>query len=488
MRCSIFPRLLVAAALLGSVPSAGAAETAPDVQRADAASLPRVTVQRVVRPGVTVPGTPTPFNASITVRYGSIKPASILILMPGLFGGAGSLDRLARQLVLADPTLGVWAVDRRANLLESGDRLRAMTTGELGQVAHDGLTPLPPAQLTFMKDWGLDTTLQDVRAAVLEAHRLTPRVYLGGHSLGGVLSGLYAAYDFGGQPGFQELSGLILLDGVPGVTASASLSFQEYQGGFDAGIVRTAGLNTLAQHPYVDYAFYNPRRASQGVAQALLAARAPDALSPGSLTPYPATNLAAALIQVQSRYAPLPFLSITAGHASNVNELGSLPAILTRVLVGPLLGHNPALGTLLSVHAVAGPQNPALPVGWVRDPAQITDPLDFVRNYALESGDATEWYFPQRLALDILAARLNTRGTPFERLLPVTHNAEVALPVLGVSAGSGITVPEDFQNYARSNHTRLTTVSLPGYAHLDVTTAVSDRLARQIVGWLGAQP
>ncbi|WP_189093097.1 alpha/beta fold hydrolase [Deinococcus ruber] len=451
-------------------------------------ALPPVEVQRVVRPGVTVPGTPARLNASITVRYGAARPQRILILMPGLFGGAGSLDRLARQIVLADPETGVWAVDRRSNLLESGDQLLKMSTAELSNVAKSGLTPAAPAQVAYMKDWGLDTALRDVRAAVLEAHTLAPRVYLGGHSLGGVLTGLYAAYDFSGQPGFRDVSGLVMLDGVPGITASAALTLQQYQNGFDAAVVKTAGLNTLAANPYIAADFFSPRRASQGVAQALLAARSPNTVSPGTLTVYPATNLAAALIQVQSRYAPLPFLAVTAGHASNVNELGSLPAVFAKLLVGPLLGHNAALNSLLNVHAVAGPQNPAQPVGWANDAKAITDPLDFVESYALPTGDYTEWYFPQRLALDVLAARLNTRGTPFERLLPVIHNPEVTLPVLGISAGNGITDESDFRNYARTNHVSLSVVTVPGYAHLDVTAAISNTVARQIVSWLKIHP
>ncbi|WP_425144879.1 alpha/beta hydrolase [Deinococcus sp.] len=450
--------------------------------------MAQITAKRVVRPGAQVAATPSQYNASITVRYGSGQPRRILILLPGLFGGAGSLDRLARQLVLADPAMAVWAVDRRANLLEPLQTIQKANDAELARIAHDGLPALPPAQVSFMKDWGLDTTLRDVRAAVLEAHTLAPRVYLGGHSLGGVLTGLYAAYDFDGRPGYQDVSGLILLDGVPGATASAQLSLQDYQKGFNAGVVQTAGLNSLAASPYLSFDFFNPKRAAQGVAQALLASRAPDAVSPGTLTGYPATNLAASMIQVQKRYAALPFLSVSAGHATNVNELGSLPGVLTKLLVGPLLGHDPPLSALLNVHAVAGPQNPSLPVGWASDPDEISHSGDFVRAYAVPTGDYAEWYFPQRLALDILAARLSTKGTPFERLLPVTHNAEVTLPVLGVAAQNGITDPHDFQVYAASNHSSLTTASLPGYAHLDVVAAAEDRLARQIVGWLNKLP
>ncbi len=45
------------------------------------------------------------------------------------------------------------------------------------------------------------------------AKALNGKVVLGGHSLGGSVVTAYATWDFGGEPGAQELSGLVYDDG-----------------------------------------------------------------------------------------------------------------------------------------------------------------------------------------------------------------------------------------------------------------------------------
>ncbi len=108
--------------------------------------LQAVPLHKVIQPGVVVPGTPKELNASITVRYGPAKPQRVLLLMPGYLGGAGDFDRLARQLVVLDPGLAVWAVDRRANLLEQRDQLENASDAELARIVRDGgllRRPLP---------------------------------------------------------------------------------------------------------------------------------------------------------------------------------------------------------------------------------------------------------------------------------------------------------------------------------------------------------
>lgn len=98
--------------------------------------------------------------------------------------------------------------------------------------------------------------------------------------------------------------------------------------------------------------------------------------------------------------------------------------------------------------------------------------------------DATEWYFPNRLVLDVAAARTDTQGTPYEQLLPVKYTAAITLPLLGISAQNGITTAKDFEDYAQGHIEDLTLHTLNGAAHLDVTFARSDAVARWIVEWL----
>lgn len=458
---------------LGAALLLGTAQALPSPTPGEAA-LDRVPAERVVRPGATLSGTPPELNASITVRYGPARPRAALLLMPGFLGGAGSFDRLARQLVALDPGLAVWAVDRRANALEPQAQLAAADPAGLARIVQRGLPARSPASLTFMREWGLDLTLRDWRAAVLEARTLTPNVFLGGHSLGGVLAGLYAAYDFGGTPGWQDVRGLVLLDGVPGQGAFQPLNWQEYQAGYfnSALPVRAPGLNALARRPYVDSFFFGPTLASRAAAQARLAALDPGGLAPvGGLTRYPATHLAAGLGQLEGRYSLLPFLAVRTGQATNAR---TLPNPLPRLLGAPRSGE-----------FILGPADPARPVGWQADPQAPTDPLDFARRYWTPLADYAEWYFPQRLTLDVNAANLGTRGTPFEQELRVWHGAEVPLPILGIAAEGGLTDAQDYARYAATTLGTLTTHTLPGAAHLDITAARGDAVARWILTWLG---
>ena len=122
----------------------GAAQAAADPP------LTRIPAVRVQRAGVTVPGTPAQYNASITVRYGASRPRAILLLMPGYLGGAGSFDRLARQIVARDPGVAVWAVDRRSNTLEPQAQLAGADTATLTRIVQDGLPVVPPGRVACL--------------------------------------------------------------------------------------------------------------------------------------------------------------------------------------------------------------------------------------------------------------------------------------------------------------------------------------------------
>ncbi|GGR77955.1 alpha/beta hydrolase [Deinococcus sedimenti] len=469
------PTPLLTALLLGTLlaPTGSAQDAALDELNAQAATtLNRVAATRVTRPGAAVPGTPTALNTSVTVRYGPTRPGAVLLLMPGYLGGAGSFDRLARQLTSLDPTLAVWAVDRRSNLLEDHALLLSAAAPQLAQIVQRGLPTRDPASVTFMKDWGLDTTLRDWRAAVLEARTLTPNVFIGGHSMGGTLTGLYATYDFSGKAGAQDVRGLVMLDGLPGLMSTKPMTQDQYQQGGGANLMGAVpGLQQLSRAPFVSAPYFSPDLAARAAAQARLAALQPDARAPqGGFASFPATNLAAAMTRLDQRYALLPFMAIKAGRAINAADAPFLP---TQALGGK--------GT----RWITGATDPTKPVGWVSDASQLTDARDFVRRYLTPLSDYTEWYFPARLTLDLAAARTDTTGTPFEKTLPVRPSRTLTLPVLGIAAEQGVTTETQFREYAAGTRMALTTRTLKGAAHLDITTASSDQVARWILSWLG---
>ncbi|PYE53565.1 alpha/beta hydrolase [Deinococcus yavapaiensis] len=428
---------------------------------------------RVERTGAVAPGTPARYNASITLRYGNLtRPDRVLILAPGFLGGAGSLDRVARQLVDLDPDLAVWTVDRRSNLLEPQDRLRAASDAELHRIARDGLRALAPENVAFMKEWGLDVTLRDMRAAVLEARTLTPNVLLGGHSLGATLATLYAAYDFDGAPGWKDLTGLVLLDGTLGMNALPKLSAEQYQSGFTWNFLPVPGVRDLGRMPYVNYPnVFGPDRASRAAALARIAAKDPNGTCDANITRFPVTNLAAAMLQVEGIYSPMPMLAVTTGRATNVRESYNWAAVLLNGAAG------------FAARDPFNVRDSSKPVGWQQDERAPTNALDFVNRYWTPESDFAEWYFPTRLALDIAAAGFDTRGTPFEKTLRVWHAKGVRLPVLGVSAQNGLTTAASYEALRANLGSPVTVRALPGYAHLDVVTATSNEVARTIVGW-----
>ena len=160
----------------------------------------------------------------------------------------------------------------------------------------------------------------------------------------------------------------------------------------------------------------------------------------------------------------LPFLAIRAGRPTNATDA---PYLLNRVLGAR------------DTRWITGAADPARPVGWGSDAGQVTDARDFVRRYLTPQSDYAEWYFPNRLTLDLAAARTDTTGTPFEKTLPVRSARDLTLPVLGIAAEQGVTTEAQFRAYAAGTRAPLTVHTLKGAAHLDITTASGDQVARR---------
>jgi len=195
------------------------------------------------------------------------RPNTVLVLMPGTWAGAMSLNQVATDLVRLAGKSGikgfqVWTIDRRSEQLEdhtgilwANQNLNKIPTSELLQGLMDyyryafsseggriellgrKFSPLDHDAVRFMANWGADIALRDWRVVVLAAHRAVgneviekpgeepmvvkkpgKHVLIGGHSLGGSLTVLYAAYDFDRRPdrellGASDVDGLVLLEG-----------------------------------------------------------------------------------------------------------------------------------------------------------------------------------------------------------------------------------------------------------------------------------
>ena len=71
--------------------------------------------------------------------------------------------------------------------------------------------------ISYASEWGIKAHVEDLDALISAAIARYPHaaIILGGHSLGGSIVPIYAAWNFGAYSGFERLSGLVLLEGAP---------------------------------------------------------------------------------------------------------------------------------------------------------------------------------------------------------------------------------------------------------------------------------
>ena len=167
------------------------------------------------------PNTPAEHNKLGVLRYspeGKAATAAV-ILIPGNGGGAPSFDIIGRWLA-ENAGVEVWAIDRRSNHLEdhTGTDM-ALKDGDImgGGAYYMGgqFKRLTAADVPFVKNWGLATHLNDIGEVVKQIQaRGIKDIFLGGHSLGAMMTQTYGAYELpDGQAAYKGLRGLILFDG-----------------------------------------------------------------------------------------------------------------------------------------------------------------------------------------------------------------------------------------------------------------------------------
>lgn len=463
----------------GDAPDAARADAPADVAEADAppSALPWIepATSVVVEPGVRrevllidapapppnpTTNTPTPaqYNRVQVLRYRvDATPAraarAVIVAMPGFLGGAGSFDPMARAIVArsasGEAPVEVWAVDRRANLLED---LRGMHTAErlddpeiAARYYNDRDLSIgdrtfgdPPAatdpSLAYMSEWGLASTLNDLRAVINRVPNPREHVVLMGHSLGASIVEAYAAWDFDGTPGYRSIAGLALVDGVAG---GGDASEDAWRNGAATGIpgVGSVGVTALrATGPrYFALPILGLRALWVSEIVARRALRAPEAVvrDPArdsvfrlllGVSPVPAmTNAAALGFAFDDRSCPLAFARMSCGTATG-GAVGDRP--------------NPfAMGETLSA-----PTDSSATYRWTDAPA--VSPREFssirstARAWTATPSNFSEWYFPARLTTDVAALgnlRLAQNSWQVQNGIRAMHGADIDVPVLGIA-------------------------------------------------------
>ncbi|WP_067537719.1 hypothetical protein [Nocardia crassostreae] len=191
----------------------------------------------------TFPDLPAGLNELHYLRYravdGPVESAdadAIVVMHPGTWAGAQSLDALARTVVRAAAERGSliewWSLARRSEgstdlagvhaayaAADPGLAIDYYFHGKpVGDKVFEGFRG--PGRQRFLTELRLRGVVED-QHEVLVREMPDPdvrraKVFLGGHSLGGLLAGAYAAWDFDGVPGHELCTGLIAIDTLVG--------------------------------------------------------------------------------------------------------------------------------------------------------------------------------------------------------------------------------------------------------------------------------
>ena len=300
------------------------------------------------------------------------------------------------------PNLQVWAVDRRSEALEDTSRFKDALAGRitvqqafdyyLGWLANPSIQPhfqpLDLATFAFAKRWGLELALEDLRRVVLHARRQGKRVILGGHSLGASTTLAYASWDFHGDQGYKDLEGLVLIDGgLLGSFSTPSLAQTK------------KAVAALAKGgPFVDLLGLNLPWAAGVFAETGALAALKEPTAPSIAQSFP-------LLPPQFK-PPIPVTN--RGQLGYAFDSSTSPPALALIQVQA--GHLGANGD------------------WVD--GEVTPIERVAQTFAQEPANATEWYFPAKLSIDVDAANALTRNTQTDYLkLRPWHRREVDLPL-----------------------------------------------------------
>ncbi|MET0751620.1 MAG: alpha/beta fold hydrolase [Solirubrobacterales bacterium] len=433
-------------------------------------AAPASALDKVVTIGSDGPG-PAAYDKVYVHQMGPKKADRVLVLMPGTQGGAGDFTLLAEDLIDRVGGIQVWSIDRRSQALEDTSVFARALSGEitlqemfdyyLGWTVNGG-TPadhfgfLDADTVPFAREWGMRTALEDARKVVLAAGRKAREVILGGHSLGASLTAAYAAWDFNGKPGYEDVDGLVLIDG--GLLGS----FDAY----DLAQAQQQIADLQTSNPFID----------------LLGIGFPEA--------------AGLFAEVGGAYARLD----GAAPATTIQNFPLLPdafrppfPVTNRALFGHAFDRDTSPEALGLLHVNAGA------LAATGDPRDWTDggvtPITrLAETFGQEPSNATEWYFPKRLTIDTNGANQMKMNDVARFLgLRLKHTNQIDVPIYAfqtdLTDGGVLRGARALVKRAKTTKGEAMLVNgAPQQSHLDPLTAAPERskFFKKLIGFLGA--
>jgi hypothetical protein len=358
-------------------------------------------------PGAKAPGTPSRFNRVGVLKIGPAHARNVLVLEPGTEAGSAYFVPPAQWIVSRTHGWQVWSVERRENLLEDQSMLNRAKAGRataaqlfdyyLGFLKNPSVKThfqfIPTSRVGFAKRWGLAVAVGDLHSVIDAAGRLGGKVVLGGHSLGGGVTTAYTTWNFGGHPGADQLAGLIYIDGGSfGPAESAA-----------AARAALKGLDATAASPWETFGGITAPFAGL----------------------YNATGSTAALIDPNGRS-----LGQSSGLLTGLGLSPSVPVTnLGQYGFALNVGTSPPGLIAAQAHLGRGISSSGSVRGW--DGRGALTPIHrFARMFSgtgVSNADGTEWYFPERLTLD-LGGVGNGLPSPAQRVLGLRATLGRSLP------------------------------------------------------------
>ena len=339
---------------------------------------------------------PAKYDKVFVQQLGPAKAKNVLVFVPGTNGGAGGITPVARDIVRRTPSTQVWIVDRRQQAFEDTSVFRTRDPQRV-QDYYLGFEykRVVGTDARYAADWGLKVQLADLRAVIRQAGKRGRRVLLGGHSAGASTAVAYAAWDFGGRAGYRDIDGLVLIDGG-------------LRGSFDSADLDDA-KTTLADirkgNVFLDLLGLGLPEINGIFAQV------------GALGAYERPDEPSAL-------QAFPLLPAFLKPSEPVTNEG---------LYGYAFDETTSPRFLSLIHIRAGRLAASGdPRGW--EDGELTPIRRHAKAYAADRPNATEWYYPRRLGLDIDAASA-LRPTPAARYLGlrILHAKKIDVPLYAYS-------------------------------------------------------
>ncbi len=186
----------------------------------------KILIEKRVIKGFKEPRTPERFNRVGYNRYylsGQRNSAiPVLIIISGYVADTAWFDRMARDLVMRK-NIEVWTINRRETFIENRNILnkdidsfiknrnkRKAIIRKLNKTAN-----YLKGSEEYIKYWGLNVQIEDMKAVVEEAKKTSKNIFLGGWSDGVEYLMAYSNYKFKKTFGSADLKGLVFYDENP---------------------------------------------------------------------------------------------------------------------------------------------------------------------------------------------------------------------------------------------------------------------------------